>query len=253
MSADSEVSKPKDPQDLNRYSYVHNNPVRYTDPSGHDWNDVVSVAAGFVTQVAANNSWWNAQAHEALSARPGESGWETAGRLLGDAATAVQGASEGALGAGGITGGVGLCATGVGCLLGAPAIVGSAVLAGHGASVAAAGGINAGLLLSQVLSAGTGGSHSLPRWNANRSGHIFDSTKTGHLYSTNPTVLDQYIRTFQDVAANPNNLRTNYLPADAVQAGVQAYTEVTSQGQVWVYVRNGEIVDAGLNLAGAFR
>ncbi len=23
------------PQDLNRYSYVRNNPVRYTDPSGH--------------------------------------------------------------------------------------------------------------------------------------------------------------------------------------------------------------------------
>ncbi|MCC6299154.1 MAG: hypothetical protein IT314_07640 [Anaerolineales bacterium] len=35
LSADSLVPNPFNPQDLNRMSYVRNNPVRYTDPSGH--------------------------------------------------------------------------------------------------------------------------------------------------------------------------------------------------------------------------
>ena len=29
------MPEPGEPQDLNRYTYVRNNPVRYTDPSGH--------------------------------------------------------------------------------------------------------------------------------------------------------------------------------------------------------------------------
>jgi RHS repeat-associated protein len=35
ISADPIVPKPGNPQALNRYSYVYNNPLRYTDPSGH--------------------------------------------------------------------------------------------------------------------------------------------------------------------------------------------------------------------------
>ncbi|MBC7252221.1 MAG: RHS repeat-associated core domain-containing protein, partial [Anaerolineae bacterium] len=35
ISADTLVPNPGDPQDLNRYAYVRNNPLRYTDPSGH--------------------------------------------------------------------------------------------------------------------------------------------------------------------------------------------------------------------------
>jgi len=35
--ADTIVPAPSDPQTLNRYSYVRNNPLRYTDPSGHGW------------------------------------------------------------------------------------------------------------------------------------------------------------------------------------------------------------------------
>jgi RHS repeat-associated protein len=41
ISADTIVPQPGDPQSLNRYSYVHNNALRYVDPSGHggpgDW------------------------------------------------------------------------------------------------------------------------------------------------------------------------------------------------------------------------
>jgi RHS repeat-associated protein len=43
VSPDSIVPQPGNPQSLNRYSYVLNNPLRYTDPTGHcatDENDV---------------------------------------------------------------------------------------------------------------------------------------------------------------------------------------------------------------------
>jgi RHS repeat-associated protein len=35
VSADPIVPEPGNPQDLNRYAYVRNNPLKYTDPSGH--------------------------------------------------------------------------------------------------------------------------------------------------------------------------------------------------------------------------
>ena len=35
ISADTLVPSPGDPQSLNRYAYVRNNPLKYTDPSGH--------------------------------------------------------------------------------------------------------------------------------------------------------------------------------------------------------------------------
>jgi RHS repeat-associated protein len=44
LQADSIVPNPANPQSLNRYAYVLNNPLKYTDPSGHDpldpqWQD----------------------------------------------------------------------------------------------------------------------------------------------------------------------------------------------------------------------
>lgn len=36
VSPDTIVPNPRDPQDLNRYSYVRNNPLRYTDPTGYE-------------------------------------------------------------------------------------------------------------------------------------------------------------------------------------------------------------------------
>lgn len=39
LSADSIVPNAANPQDFNRYSYVRNNPMRYTDPSGHVCTD----------------------------------------------------------------------------------------------------------------------------------------------------------------------------------------------------------------------
>ena len=41
LSADTIVPDPANPQSLNRYSYVYNNPLRYTDPSGHFTDDQI--------------------------------------------------------------------------------------------------------------------------------------------------------------------------------------------------------------------
>jgi RHS repeat-associated protein len=40
IQPDTIIPDPYNPQALNRYSYVLNNPLRYTDPSGHDWKTV---------------------------------------------------------------------------------------------------------------------------------------------------------------------------------------------------------------------
>jgi len=44
------VPEPGNPQALNRYAYALNNPLRYTDPTGHD----VMLVGGFMT-----NDWDN--------------------------------------------------------------------------------------------------------------------------------------------------------------------------------------------------
>ncbi len=46
IQADTIVPVPGDPQALNRYSYVRNNPLRYTDPTGHSWKKFWNSFAG---------------------------------------------------------------------------------------------------------------------------------------------------------------------------------------------------------------
>jgi len=55
LSADPTVQAPNDPQDLNRYSYCVNNPLRFTDPSGFgifDWvSDIISDICDIISDV----------------------------------------------------------------------------------------------------------------------------------------------------------------------------------------------------------
>ena len=48
-----------DPLSQNRYTYVHNNPVNYTDPSGHFWKSIKKAAskAWNGSKKAASNAW----------------------------------------------------------------------------------------------------------------------------------------------------------------------------------------------------
>jgi RHS repeat-associated protein len=49
IQPDSIVPDPYNPQDLNRFSYVRNNPLRYTDPTGHRACDDFDTAGGCYT------------------------------------------------------------------------------------------------------------------------------------------------------------------------------------------------------------
>jgi RHS repeat-associated protein len=62
ISADTIVPNPANPQSHNRYSYGYNNPVKYSDPSGHtpwDLLDILSFALS-VKDFAEEPSWTNA-------------------------------------------------------------------------------------------------------------------------------------------------------------------------------------------------
>ncbi|MCB0036462.1 MAG: hypothetical protein KDE51_20660 [Anaerolineales bacterium] len=63
ISADSIVPDPTNPQSFNRYSYTYNNPVKYTDPSGHcadGLTTLVCIAAGVALVTKAIDYGWTA-------------------------------------------------------------------------------------------------------------------------------------------------------------------------------------------------
>ena len=155
LAADTIVPQPGNPQSLNRYAYSANNPLRNSDPTGHDWVDAVNFLLGFAAQWASANAWMVPQVQEALSVQPNEPAPMTVGRHLGNVAAVVQGVTEVAAGASVDVGGVGLCLTGIGCLAGAPALVAGTAVAAHGVTVAVAGAATEGQMLGNLLMAGT--------------------------------------------------------------------------------------------------
>ena len=93
LSPDSLVPNPGNPQDLNRYSYVRNNPLKYTDPSGH----CIACAVGLRALGAALTAFDLYEAHQAFS-DPNSSSFER-GLALASLALDIE---TGGTGAGGI-------------------------------------------------------------------------------------------------------------------------------------------------------
>jgi RHS repeat-associated protein len=86
------------------------------------------------------------------------------------------------------------------------------------------------------------------------AGHIFRNA-IGHVNPVTLASKTRYLNLFGRVASDPANLRTGFnLSGPALGAGISVYTKVFRNGkQVWVYVRNDRIVNAGVNLPGAHR
>jgi hypothetical protein len=62
IQPDSIVPEPGNPQSLNRYSYVLNNPLRYTDPTGYFTDDEVKTAYG--VDDLEDIWWWDDPAYD---------------------------------------------------------------------------------------------------------------------------------------------------------------------------------------------
>jgi RHS repeat-associated protein len=130
-----------DPQRWNRYAYVRNNPLRYTDPDGRDIWDIVNGALNALASNAGFAPRWS-----------GSSDYRK-GQLIGDVGSLVASGAE-FVGGGTVSGsGVVACGTGVGCLVGAPAVAEGAAVMTHSVVF----GANAGISLMKSFSEGGGG------------------------------------------------------------------------------------------------
>jgi RHS repeat-associated protein len=124
------------PQTLNLYAMVSDDPETFADLDGHDdccsfWQ-VVNFLAGAANAYGSDN----------LAGAGRQQQTTTEGKIgaaAGDAVAAVQGVVEVVAGTGGEAGGVALDATGAGAVVGVPLNVASAVVIAHGATTATEG------------------------------------------------------------------------------------------------------------------
>jgi RHS repeat-associated protein len=125
------------PQSLNLYGYVLNNPLSHADSDGHccDLSDVVNFIAGAANAYGSDNLLGAGRVNQSTGAGQ-------LGARLGDSAALATGTVEVVLGAGGEVGGVALDATGVGAVVGVPVNVVSAGVIAHGATTDTAAAAN---------------------------------------------------------------------------------------------------------------
>ena len=73
-----------DPQSWNKYGYTRNNPLRYTDPDGEDWQDALK---GAINAFTSDNAFGAGRLNSA------NSDFRT-GQAIGDAVATIQGTAE---------------------------------------------------------------------------------------------------------------------------------------------------------------
>jgi RHS repeat-associated protein len=136
LSPDSIVPNPANPQSLNRYTYVYNNPLRRVDPSGNEPEDLAWWASGVASQWLHNNLWFLPSAQRALAAKPNEPAAKTEGRSAGNQLARITGTAQIICGSAATGGGLLLTPTGVGTKAGVVLGAGGIAVAAHGAVTA---------------------------------------------------------------------------------------------------------------------
>jgi RHS repeat-associated protein len=134
LQPDPIVQQAYTPQNWNPYSYVLNNPLSFTDPSGYSfvkkyWRQIVAIVVSYVTYGAASN--WAA-------------GWAASATTQGAFAGAVSGFAGGAISSGSLKGGLQGAFSGA-VFGGIGGHYGNRVTAGRVAASGAAGGVLAEL------------------------------------------------------------------------------------------------------------
>jgi hypothetical protein len=122
------------PQSLNLYGYVKNNPLSLTDPDGHccGLDDAINFVVGVPNAYSSDNLGG--------AGRQSQSTFEgKIGAAVGDTIATAQGAAEFTVGGTGVASGIALSATGEGAIVGVPLVAASAVVAANGAIVATQG------------------------------------------------------------------------------------------------------------------
>jgi hypothetical protein len=148
---DSIVPQAGSPLAWDRYSYVNNNPINYSDPSGHwpYWFDSIGqFAQGLLFEFTRTSNWVGAivspSVAEVLAPSSGETDAMLGGRIVGDVLTIAVGVGEVNMGMG--IAGVGIavgCGT-TACLASAPALAAGAAVASVGVVTASSGSIALG-------------------------------------------------------------------------------------------------------------
>jgi RHS repeat-associated protein len=130
------------PQSLNLYGYVLNNPLSKPDLDGHGCppdcstgNNVVDFFLGAANAFSSDNLLGAGRVNQTSSGGQ-------LGQALGDAAATLQGAAQVVVGTGGNIAGVALDATGIGAAVGVPVNVVSTAVTVEGAGAATMGAVN---------------------------------------------------------------------------------------------------------------
>lgn len=159
---------------------MKNNPVKYTDPDGHD--AIGDFVLGFSSEFTRVNIWFHPQAQQALSVKESESDAMIVGRIAGDVVAAVVGAAE-------FADGVGIAGGGTAVACGTTMCLASVVPLAAGGAIALQGvgtGVNAGIGIVQNA-AMLGGNNSSSS-SSNPYPEVIDS-RTGNRISKPPDGL----------------------------------------------------------------